>query len=288
MSKETGMSIVTISRGSFSRGKEVAEALARELEYECISRDILLESSDHFKIPEIKLTKALHDAPTLQDLLSHGQEHYIDFFKASFLAHMAKGNIVYHGLAGHFFLQGIPHVLKVRINANIEDRIVEEMKRENCSKSAALHNLKKDDKERRKWGLKRYGKDTWDSRLYDIVLCVDSLSVDDIVEILVNIVRKRQFQETEQSRAELQNRLLRANVQSLLTTTAPHAKVDLVNDSRIELSNVDGRLSHSKAEREQLVHKMKEELGVEEIIFKEPTHPYKGHINTFYNIDVQQ
>jgi len=48
------MSIITISRGSYSRGKEVAEKLAETLRYECISRDILLEASEEFNIPEIK------------------------------------------------------------------------------------------------------------------------------------------------------------------------------------------------------------------------------------------
>ena len=53
------MSIVTISRGSYSRGKEVAETLAERLGYACVSRDILLETCEEFSIPEIRLVKAL-------------------------------------------------------------------------------------------------------------------------------------------------------------------------------------------------------------------------------------
>jgi hypothetical protein len=45
------MAIITISRGSYSRGKEVAEALADKLGYGCVSRDILLEASKEFHIP---------------------------------------------------------------------------------------------------------------------------------------------------------------------------------------------------------------------------------------------
>ena len=37
------MSIITISRGSYSRGKEVAEMLSRALGYACLSREIILE-----------------------------------------------------------------------------------------------------------------------------------------------------------------------------------------------------------------------------------------------------
>ena len=59
------MSIITISRGSYSRGKEVAETLARELGYECVSREIILEASEQFNIPEIQLVHAIEDAPSI-------------------------------------------------------------------------------------------------------------------------------------------------------------------------------------------------------------------------------
>ena len=36
------MAVITISRGSYSRGKEIAEKVAAKLGYTCISRDLLL------------------------------------------------------------------------------------------------------------------------------------------------------------------------------------------------------------------------------------------------------
>ena len=71
------MSIVTISRGSYSRGKEVAEKLAEKLGYECLSRDVLLEASDEFNIPEIKLISALHDSTSVIERFTHGKERFI-------------------------------------------------------------------------------------------------------------------------------------------------------------------------------------------------------------------
>lgn len=280
------MSVITISRGSYSRGREIAEALAKELDYECLSREILVEASDQFNIPEIKLAKALHDAPSVLERYSHGQEHYISYFKSTFLSHMAKGNIVYHGLAGHFFLQNISHVLKVRINAKMSDRVLAEMKRENCSKATALYNLKKDDEERRKWSLKLYGKDTWDSRLYDMVFCVDSLTVDNIVEILASSIRAKQFQETQESLAELQKRALLANISAFVSPISPHTQVRLLPHSSIELTNMDGRLRSDQTARQEFTSKMKKEFNIQEVFFKEPVQPYKGYINPFYNLDV--
>jgi len=61
------MAVITISRGSFSHGKEIAEIVAERLGYECVSREVLIEASKDFNIPELKLFHALHDSPTLLD-----------------------------------------------------------------------------------------------------------------------------------------------------------------------------------------------------------------------------
>ena len=37
--------------------------------------------------------------------------------------HFVKDNVVYHGLAGQFLVAGVSHVLKVRIMAEMEDRV---------------------------------------------------------------------------------------------------------------------------------------------------------------------
>ncbi|MFH1934348.1 MAG: cytidylate kinase-like family protein, partial [Pseudomonadota bacterium] len=116
------MSVITISRGSYSRGKEVAEKVARKLGYECISRDILLEASEEFNIPEIRLVRALHDSPSVLERFTHGKERYVSYIRKALLQHVQKDNVVYHGLAGHFFLLNIPHVFKIRIIADMEER----------------------------------------------------------------------------------------------------------------------------------------------------------------------
>lgn len=45
------MAIITISRGSYSKGREVAEEVAQRMGYEVVSRDVLLEASERFHTP---------------------------------------------------------------------------------------------------------------------------------------------------------------------------------------------------------------------------------------------
>ena len=193
------MAIITISRGSYFRGKEVAEKLAEKLGYNCISREILLEASEEYNIPEIKLIRAIQDSPTILEKLTRQKSKYLAYVRASLLKHVAKDNIVYHGLFGHFFLQDIPHVLKVRIVADIDARVADEVKREGIPENKAREILLKDDEERRKWALYLYGADWWDATLYDLVIHLKTLTVDHAVDLLSTMVQLPEFQTTPDS-----------------------------------------------------------------------------------------
>ena len=218
------MSVITISRGSFSRGKEVAEKVADALGYECVSREILIEASDQFNIPEIKLTRAIHDAPTILDRFTDGREQYIAYIRAALLRHTQKDNVVYHGYAGHFFLQGIPHVLKVRVIADLEDRIRAEIEREGISEKEARHTIKKDDHERRKWSLHLYGMDPWDANLYDLVTHLKTKTMDDVVSLIVHAANLDCFATTPDSKQIMNNVSMAAEVKAALVHDFPSAK----------------------------------------------------------------
>jgi len=275
------MPIVTISRGSYSRGKEVAEKLSRRLGYDCISRDILLDASNEFNIPEIKLIRALHDSPTVLERFSNGKERYLSYLRSALLNSVLKDNVVYHGLAGHYFLQDVPHVLKVRITASIEARVSEEMRRENISAEKARSILKKDDEERRKWGIQIYGTDTWDSNLYDVVLHIGRLTVDDAVNILHDIVRKPAFQQSPASQKILKDLALSAKVLCILIKMDP--AVNVRSDDGVVFVTSPATLP------ENIISEMKKAVenleGVREVILQAmQTKPQQDHINTFYNI----
>jgi len=219
------MAIITISRGSFSRGKEVAEKVAKKLGYDCISRDILLDASGHFNTPEIKLVRAIHDAPSILDRFVQGKDKYITFFQATLLKYLKEDNIVYHGLAGHFFVKGVSHVLKVRIISDIEDRVRCEMEREKISAEEAMRLIKKDDDQRRKWSHNLYGIDTADSSLYDLVIHIRKITVDDAADIICHAVALGDFKTTPQSQKTINNLALAAEVKAAVFELNPNIEV---------------------------------------------------------------
>jgi cytidylate kinase len=219
------MSVITISRGSYSYGKEVAEKVARKLGYECIAREVLLEASDHFNIPEVKLIQAFEGAPSLWDRLVQGKEKYIAFIQAAILRQFQKDNVVYHGLAGHFFVKGVPHVLKVRIIADLEERIRIVMERDKVSRKEAVRFLDKIDEERRKWSRHLYGIDSTDPGLYDLVIHIRKYTADDAVELISHSLGLKRFETTPESRRMMNDLALAAEVKAVLIDKKPDAEV---------------------------------------------------------------
>jgi cytidylate kinase len=219
------MAIITISRGSYSKGQQIAEKVAKTLGYQCISREVLLEASKEFNIPEVKLVRAIHDAPSILGRFAYGKERYVAYIRAALLRYFKENNIVYCGLAGHFFVSGVSHVLKVRILVDFQDRVRFEMAREGISDIQAAHILKHDDDERRKWSKHLYGIDTWDPYLYDLVIHVRKINIDHAVDIICDTVKLENFTATPESQKTIENLALAAEVKAAIINLKPDVEV---------------------------------------------------------------
>ncbi len=219
------MAILTISRGSYSMGKAVAEKVAANLGYRVISRDLLLKASDKFHTPEQTLLRAIHDAPGMLERYNHTRQIYMAYIRSALLEMIAGDDVVYHGLAGHLLLKGLDHVLKIRIIANLEGRIARKMKDERLIRQNARAMILEDDKQRRKWTHKIYGVDPRESSLYDIVICIDKLLVDNAVELICHAARTKAFETTESCLQKLRDLALACNIKAALVEDYPEVGV---------------------------------------------------------------
>ncbi|MEJ5375133.1 MAG: cytidylate kinase-like family protein [bacterium] len=260
------MSIVIISRGSYSHGKEVAEKVAQKLGYRCIAREVLLEASEHYNVPEAKLQEAIQNAPSILDRFVYGKEKYIAYIQAALLRHFKEDNVVYHGMAGHFFVRGIAHVLKVRIIADLEERVRIVMDREKIPREKALKYIEQLDEERRNWSRRLYGIDTRDPSLYDLVLHIRKLSVEDAAEIICHTLKMEHFKTTPESQRAMEDLALAAEVRAILTPLRPD----------VEVSSTDGvvliQVRANEAQEAVIVQEMAEALravpGIKELKVK--------------------
>lgn len=222
------MAIITISRGCFSHGQEIAEKVAEMLGYECISREVLIEAAKLFNVSEKKLIKSLHDAPTIPERIAHGKMEYLGDIKAALLGYARKGNIVYHGHAGHILLTEIPQVLKVRILAEIEDRIAFLQQKKNISREQALLDIEIEDKNRSNWTRYLYKTDINDPKLYDIVINIGNLTIEDACEIICLAAKSNAYLMTDESKQALDDAAITSYINAALQSIC-EAQVSVKN-----------------------------------------------------------
>jgi cytidylate kinase len=268
------MPIVTISRQSYTQAKEVAEKVAEKLGFQCVWRGVLIEASEEFNVPEVKLLQALRDAPFILDRITFGKERYTAYIQAALLHHLQSDNVVYHGLAGHHLVKGISHVLKVRIIGNMEDRVKIVMRRAEVfeqaavamkgismpglsrpgaprpiSKEKALQVIEESEEARRKWGLHLYGVDTHDPGLYDLVIHINKLSVDDAADLICRAASMDRFRATGESQQAMDDLLLAARIKAKLVERHPRVAVT-ANEGVVYVSLEGGSSSEAEAIRE--------------------------------------
>ncbi len=210
------MSVITISRGSFSGGKILAECLATKLAYRCIDRDVIVERAAAQGVSQEELRDALEKPPGFLERFSHKRYKYLALVQASLAEEVRTGRAVYHGLAGHLLLGGGRHILRTRIIAPMERRIRMVEDRLNFSRHEAIAYIQKMDDQRRRWTSFLYGVDWGDPSLYDLVLNLEHMTYETACEVISAAARRRCFEFTPACQTALEELALASRVKAAL------------------------------------------------------------------------
>lgn len=210
------MSIITISRGTMSGGKKLAETLAEQLGYKCVSREIIIKAADDYGVPEGKLFETIQKSPSIFQKLSFERDRYLAYIQASLCEYAKEDKLIYHGNAGHFLLEGISHVLRVRLVADMPYRIKATMEQFKYSEKEAIKYIEKVDKGRVKWTNFLYGRDWRSPELYDLVFNLERTDLGFVCEMVTHALQQPQFQVTPESAKAMNDLLLASRVRAIL------------------------------------------------------------------------
>jgi cytidylate kinase len=237
------MAIITISRGTFSGGEDLAKCIAERLGYGCIAREVLVEAAKDYGADEGRLHKALVERPGLLERLTSDRAHYIALVQAALCKLVKNDNVVYHGHAGHLLLRGVPHVLRVRVIANMELRVRSAMYREGFTRTQAIDHVDKMDKARAKWTKFLYRVDWQDPSLYDLIVNVDVSGVSSACRIVCTAAGLDEFRTTRESQRVMDDLALGTEVKARIvadeTITSPGIDVT-ATDGLVTVSGTVG------------------------------------------------
>lgn len=210
------MPVVTISRGSGSEGRELADELAKRLSYTVVTREDVVQEAVKFGAPEQRLREALLESPSLLDRLTLDRKRYLAFVQAALCERARQDGIVYEGNAGHLLLGGVSHILCVRVLVPFAHRVEVTMSRLGIGRDEAVQQLESADRGRESWTRFLYGVDWLDPSLYDLTLNLRTLDLQGAVEVVAVAVRRPEFAVTEQSRASMENLCLESRIRAAL------------------------------------------------------------------------
>lgn len=183
------MSVITISRGTFSGGKWLAECVAGHLGYRCVDRDVIVERVAAQGASQEEVREALDKPPTFLDRFRHRRYVYLALVQAALAEEVRDGGVVYHGHCGHLLLKGGSPLLRVRVIAPLEARISMAQERLKLDRREAVEFIKKADADRKKWTQYLYGVDWCDPSLYDLVINLEFIDIERACNILASTVQ---------------------------------------------------------------------------------------------------
>jgi len=231
------VTIIAISRGTFSGGEALATAVAERLGYRCVSREVLLEAAWGYGVPVDKLAAAMEKRPPLWERLIGKRTAYFTFVRAALCDQALEGRLVYHGYVGHLVLPGVSHAVRVRAIADMEYRIQAAMRHQGLARKDAVAYIDRVDKERRQWTRSVFDVEWDDPTLYDVVLNLSRMSAATACEMVVRLAEREEFQPTAASMKALRDLALGNRVAAML------ARDERTRGTDLEVTADDGIVS---------------------------------------------
>ena len=210
------MPIITIYQGASGEGQELAQAVAEALGYRCVGREVLVEASRRYGIPEAKLNEIVEKGPPWWERLLLDPRPYRMALQATLCELAHDGKVVYHGHLGHELLSGIGHVLKVLLTAPIEFRIAQIRTRQGLTEVAARHYIEEVDKARSRRLNAMFGADWRDPNRYDLVLNMGKMSRDGAKRVIIEAATLEEYQATSASNQAFNDLALSSRVYATL------------------------------------------------------------------------
>ena len=212
------MTVIAMTQEMGSLGKDVALQTAEALGLTVV-RDEMISDIVAGKMNKRKsaIRRFKEGNASLRERLGVSRKNLAVYSATEVYECAAKGDVLIRGWGATYLLQGISHVLRVRVCAPFDRRVQWLMERlDTDNETFAQEEIRRSDAARsaniRQWFL-----ETWGNPIdYDLVLNTDRVSIESCVELIKLMVRRPEFQKTEESQRQLINLALESKVRLAL------------------------------------------------------------------------
>jgi cytidylate kinase len=273
------MAVITLSWQLGCLGEQVAEEVARQLNYTIVGKKELYRMvAEHyarfFKGEEFDQTldTALDTTeeemqPALFDRLRHRHAAYANLLSSLIYEVASQNKAIIKGHGGQIVLTKQPHTLHVRLTGSFEYRASEIQKQRILSRAAAEELVAEDDFER--MGLIRYlfQRETTNTNWYDLIIDVERLDVQAMADIIVGAVQslESRYPTTQAHLKEMAARALGYRVKAIVKKRWPDMRGLEVVASAGGIVTLSGNVA-GKKDQKAIEQRVRSLSGVQDVV----------------------
>ena len=243
------MTVIAMTREMGSLGKDVAAALADQMGLTVVHHELVEHHlAEKLGVQESTVHRYLEGEASLLERWKIDKEKLSRYTAEEILELARKGNVVIRGWGATGVLRHIPHVLRVRLCADMGFRERVMMQRLGITDAtAARREIERSDAAHAGIVRSFFGVDWQNPLLYHLVLNTAIVPVETCVKIVRLLAERPEFQETEETRSMLADKLIESRVRAALgdstslpiTISVVKGKVTLTGTTIGPISNVE-------------------------------------------------
>ena len=227
------MAVIAIFSGSYCQAEDIGRQVADKLGYDYVGNEFFEETARKYNMTVEKLVKIMHGPTPFFNKLTHEKERVTTHLKAAIAETISENDLVIHGFKTLLLPDNISHVLRVCIIADHGYRVSQAAKTEGISEKDADNLIRKYDNRSFQWAQYVKGTSPWDETLYDIVIPMQSTSVEQAVAIIIENAHKEAIATTIESESAMKDFLIAAKVGEALAE----------KEQDLEISCEDGHIT---------------------------------------------
>jgi len=236
------MTLIAMTREMGSLGKDVAAGVAARTNRKVIYHEIIEPIANKMRLRKSHVERFLDGKSGLWERLTTDKTSLSIFTADETFKFLRDGSTgVIRGWGAVHLLRDIPHVVRVRVCAPLETRIARMMERLATDNREAVENEIQMSEEAHTAITRRHFGVNWrEPEHYDLVLSTERLSVDECVDEVESLMKKKRFQETDESRSMVENLALEWAVRAALRRDARTSSTGLVVECRDGIAKLLG------------------------------------------------
>jgi len=212
------MSVITIFSGAYCQEEPLVRKLLSDTGYKLVAdEDIVAQASKTSNMAARKIEKAFSAKTSVFNNFTHEKERSIAHLRLALAEMLASDNLLIAGFAGQLIPKEIGHGLRVCLIADMRFRTAQAAEQNELPEKETLKLIHKSDNDRVQWVITLSGnQDPWDPALYDIVIPMDKMSVEEGGALIIENLGKDVVNPTAGSKKAVEDFLLAAMVEVAL------------------------------------------------------------------------